>query len=113
MKRWTYLGIAAVVLLYAWDTWQRRWIADDGLIVVRTVREILAGHGPNINAFERAEADTSVLWTWLVAGTAWISRGEVAHVTLVLGGLLSVGGLGLAMDATRRLFVGRGTRGVH
>jgi len=108
-RRWTIIGIAAVLVLYAWDVWQRRWISDDGLIVVRTVRQILAGNGPNVNAFERAEADTSVLWTWLVAAAAWITRANVAHVAVLLGGVLSIAGLGIAMDATRRLLVARGS----
>ncbi|WIM71729.1 hypothetical protein QP028_08525 [Corynebacterium suedekumii] len=27
--------------------WTRRWISDDGLIVLRTVRNLLAGNGPS------------------------------------------------------------------
>lgn len=45
--------------------WQRRWIADDGLIVLRTVRNLLAGNGPVFNAGERVESNTSTLWTFL------------------------------------------------
>ena len=100
------------MLLFAWDTWQRRWIADDGLIVVRTVREILAGHGPTYNIFERAESNTSALWTWLVAGAAWITRANVTFVTIALGGLLAVGGLAGAMLATKRFHELRGSRAV-
>ena len=36
--------------LFGWGAWQRRWIADDGLIVLRTVRNLLAGNGPVFNA---------------------------------------------------------------
>ena len=52
--------------LWAWGIWQRRWIADDGLIVLRTVRNLLAGNGPVFNAGERVESNTSAAWTYLV-----------------------------------------------
>ena len=46
-------SVLVVSLLFAWGAWQRRWIADDGLIVLRTVRNLLAGNGPVFNAGER------------------------------------------------------------
>ena len=52
--------------LFGWGAWERRWIADDGLIVLRTVRNLLAGNGPVFNAGERVEANTSTLWTYLI-----------------------------------------------
>ena len=36
------------------------------MIAVRTVRQILAGHGPVYSPYERAETDTSTLWTLLL-----------------------------------------------
>jgi len=54
--------------------WRQRWIADDGLIEARVVRQILAGHGPVFNPGERVEANTSALWTWLLAAATWASR---------------------------------------
>ena len=94
--------MAAVTLLFLVEIWQRRWISDDGLIVVRTVRQLLAGNGPVFNAFERAESNTSTLWTYLLALVALVTRGDVVWLALVLGGALSLGGLVLAMDAARR-----------
>ncbi|HEX7837919.1 MAG TPA: hypothetical protein VF469_10680, partial [Kofleriaceae bacterium] len=91
--------------------WDRRWMADDGLIVVRSVREILAGHGPVYSAFERAEPTTSTLWMWLVAGCGWITGGDVAQLALGVGGLLAVGGLAIALDATRRFHRASGHAG--
>jgi arabinofuranosyltransferase len=107
----TALGIAAVIGIYAVLVWDRRWIADDGLIVVRTVREILAGHGPVYNAFERAEPTTSAGWMWLLAGCGWITGGDAATLAVVVGGLLAVAGLAIALDATRRLHRGHGHGG--
>ncbi|HEY0254388.1 MAG TPA: hypothetical protein VGC41_22830 [Kofleriaceae bacterium] len=104
MKRWTWVGIAGAVALFAWCTWQRRWISDDGLIYTRTVRQLLDGNGPVFNTFERAEANTSTLWTYiLVAGSA-ITRIESSQIAILLGGVLSVAGLLVALDATRRLY---------
>ena len=48
-----WVSVVVVALLFGWGAWQRRWIADDGLIVLRTVRNLLAGNGPVFNAGER------------------------------------------------------------
>ena len=42
----TVFGVGVVVtsLLFLAGAWERRWIADDGLIVLRTVRNLLAGN---------------------------------------------------------------------
>ena len=61
-----WVSVAVVAVLFGWGAWQRRWIADDGLIVLRTVRNLLAGNGPVFNQGERVEANTSVVWTYLV-----------------------------------------------
>lgn len=108
----TCVGIAVVLVVFSYDVWQRRWISDDGLIYVRTVRQILAGHGPTINAFERAEADTSAVWTWLLTLAAWLSHGDPSHWAVLLGAVLSVTGLGIAMDATRRFLAQHGSQGM-
>ena len=61
-----WISVAVVAALFGWGAWQRRWIADDGLIVLRTVRNLLAGNGPVFNQGERVEANTSTVWTYLV-----------------------------------------------
>jgi arabinofuranosyltransferase len=43
-----WITVAVVSALWTWGIWQRRWIADDGLIVLRTVRNLLAGNGPGL-----------------------------------------------------------------
>ena len=60
-----WVSVAVVAVLFGWGAWQRRWIADDGLIVLRTVRNLLAGNGPVFNKGERVEANTSTVWTYL------------------------------------------------
>ncbi len=61
-----WLSVLVVAVLFGWGAWQRRWIADDGLIVLRTVRNLLAGNGPVFNMGERVEVNTSTLWTYLL-----------------------------------------------
>lgn len=56
------LSAFSVAVLAFYGGWQRRWMSDDGLIVLRTVRNLLAGNGPVFNAGERVEANTSTLW---------------------------------------------------
>ncbi|BBX64077.1 terminal beta-(1-_2)-arabinofuranosyltransferase [Mycobacterium saskatchewanense] len=99
------ISVAAVASLFAWGAWQRRWIADDGLIVLRTVRNLLAGNGPVFNQGERVEANTSTAWTYLMYVGSWISepmRMEYVALALALG--LSVLGVALLMFGTGRLF---------
>jgi arabinofuranosyltransferase len=100
-----WASVAVVAVLFGWGAWQRRWIADDGLIVLRTVRNLLAGNGPVFNAGERVEANTSVVWTYLVYAASWLAwpaRLEYVALALALG--LSLLGLALLMLGTGRLF---------
>jgi arabinofuranosyltransferase len=103
----TCASIVAVTATFAVFAWQRRWISDDGLIVVRVAQQIDAGNGPVFNVFERAEPNTSTLWPWLIAAIGLFGA-ELAIAAVVLGGLCSVAGLALALDATRRWLRARG-----
>ncbi|MBA3502867.1 MAG: discoidin domain-containing protein [Myxococcota bacterium] len=105
----TIASIAIVVLAYFVLAWHRRWMSDDGLIIVRTVRQFLEGNGPNFNAFERAEPNTSTLWAYILILFAAITRLRVEYIAVFLGIALAVTGLALGMDATRRLHRARGS----
>jgi arabinofuranosyltransferase len=88
-----------------WGIWQRRWIADDGLIVLRTVRNLLAGNGPVFNAGERVESNTSTAWTYLVYLGSLISGPlRLEYVALALALALSVAGVVMVMLGTARLW---------
>ena len=85
-----------VSALWAWGAWQRRWIADDGLIVLRTIRNLLAGNGPVFNSGERIESNTSAAWTYLTYFGSVIGgpmRLEYVALALALG--LSVAGVAM------------------
>jgi arabinofuranosyltransferase len=91
--------------LFGWGAWQRRWTADDGLIVLRTVRNLLAGNGPVFNAGERVEANTSVVWTYLVYAGSWLAGPmRMEYVALAIALVLSVAGMALLMLGTGRLY---------
>jgi arabinofuranosyltransferase len=97
--------VAVVALLFGWGTWQRRWIADDGLIVLRTVRNLLAGNGPVFNVGERVEANTSTLWTYLLyLGGLVGGPVRLEYVALVLALALSLLGVVFLMLGAARLY---------
>ncbi|HEY0690758.1 MAG TPA: hypothetical protein VGD71_17160, partial [Kribbella sp.] len=72
--RWPLvLTIAVLTIAYGYEVWQRRWLSDDGMIATRTIRQLLAGNGPVFNVGERAESNTSTLWTYLVTAVTAIT----------------------------------------
>ena len=103
-----WLTVTVVSALWAWGAWERRWIADDGLIVLRTIRNLLAGNGPVFNAGERVESNTSTAWTYLVyAGSLLGGPLRLEYVALALALVLSVAGVAMAMLGTARLWAPR------
>jgi arabinofuranosyltransferase len=110
---WTTLGTGlVVVLVFAILAYRNRWISDDGLIVVREVRQILAGNGPNYNPFQRNEVDTSALWTWLLTGVAVLLRHDIATDAVVFGLECTIAGMLFGFAGSVRFQRGRGTEGL-
>jgi arabinofuranosyltransferase len=100
-----WMSVAVVAVLFGWGSWQRRWIADDGLIVLRTVRNLLAGNGPVFNQGERVEANTSTAWTYLMYVGSWVGGSlRMEYVALALALVLSVAGVALLMLGAARLY---------
>jgi arabinofuranosyltransferase len=100
-----WLGVVIVAGLWGWGAWQRRWIADDGLIVLRTVRNLLAGNGPVFNEGERVEANTSTVWTYLTYLGGWVGGpARLEYVVLAIALVLSVLGVVLLMLGAARLY---------
>ncbi|NVN51400.1 putative arabinofuranosyltransferase AftB [Mycolicibacterium hippocampi] len=100
-----WVSVTLVCLLFGWGAWQRRWIADDGLIVLRTTRNMLAGNGPVFNAGERVEANTSTVWSYLMYFGGLVSgSARLEYVALTFALLLSVLGVALVMLGTARLY---------
>lgn len=110
-----WISVAVVAVLFGWGSWQRRWIADDGLIVLRTVRNLLAGNGPVFNQGERVEANTSTAWTYLMYVGSWVGGPlRMEYVALALALVFSVAGVALLMLGAARLYAPslRGRRAV-
>ncbi|MFN2495088.1 MAG: hypothetical protein ABR608_04160 [Pseudonocardiaceae bacterium] len=105
---WNAALIAAVTVVSAVLGWQRRWISDDGLIVLRTVRQLLAGHGPVFNIGERVEVNTSTAWTVLLTVVGALPGVRLEQASVVVGLGCAAIGLGLGVDAARRLHLPRG-----
>ncbi|WP_153342095.1 RAD23 family protein [Nocardia aurantia] len=97
-------GVVLTAVLFALGAWQRRWIADDGLIVLRTVRNLLAGYGPVFNVNERVETNTSAAWTYVIWFFAWITHARLEYVSLAVALSLSVLAIVLAMLGAARLW---------
>jgi arabinofuranosyltransferase len=108
----TVSAAGLAVLLFGVAAFEHRWISDDGMIVVREVRQILAGAGPNYNVFQRDEVDTSPLWTWLLAAFAFVRRGDIAVDAVELGLVLAVAGLACGLSGSLKLHRQLGASGV-
>ncbi|WP_330179684.1 hypothetical protein OHB26_24990 [Nocardia sp. NBC_01503] len=102
-------GIMLTATLFASGAWQRRWIADDGLIVLRTVRNLLAGNGPVFNMNERVETNTSTAWTYVVWFFSWLTGLRLEYVVLGISLTLSVLAVVIAMVGAARLWGGTGS----
>ena len=92
-------GVAAF-----WGGWLRRWMSDDGLIVLRTVRNLLAGNGPVFNAGERVEANTSTLWQYLITAFAWLTDARLESIAMWLALLCTVAAAATATYASGRFW---------
>lgn len=90
--------------------WRHRALSDDGLIFLRTVRQIVAGNGPVLNVEERAEANTSTLWQWLLVVVEFVTPGDLGFAAVVGGLLFTTAGVAVALDGGRRLHNPRGGR---
>ncbi len=49
------------------------WLSDDCYVTLRTVENLLAGHGPVWNVDERVQAYTHPAWFWTLAAARWLS----------------------------------------
>jgi len=91
------------VVVLAERAWSVRWVADDGFITLRVVQQLLDGNGPVYNAGERVEASTSTLWVFVLALGDLVLPFRLERVAVVLGLVLTIGGLVLATLAARSL----------
>lgn len=100
-----FSALASVLVIGVFSLWGgfvRRWISDDGLIVLRTVRNLEAGNGPVFNVGERVEANTSTLWQYLILLVSWVTNAPLEAIAVNLGLLLSIAAMMLGAWGTAR-----------
>lgn len=98
------LSALVIAILAFWGGWARRWISDDGLIVLRTVRNLLAGNGPVFNAGERVEANTSTLWQYLIWFFALFTDARLEIIAMWLALILTTAALLISVLGSLTLF---------
>lgn len=102
---WSALAGALILGVLAFiGGWTRRWMSDDGLIVLRTVRNLLAGNGPVFNAGERVEANTSTLWQYLIYLVALVSDARLEMIAMWLALIFTTAALAIGAWGTSRLY---------
>ncbi|MBN1426355.1 hypothetical protein JXA88_17545 [Candidatus Fermentibacteria bacterium] len=70
------------------------WVHDDAFITMRTVSNLLGGHGMTYNAGERVQTYTHPLWMLVMTAAYGLTR-EPFYTLIALGGLLSLIALGI------------------
>lgn len=95
--------LALPVMVLAWGAWQHRWMSDDGMINLRVVDQVLAGHGPVFNAGDRVEAATSPLWLAFLVVADVVLPVRLEWIAVFAGIGLSAAGLGLAIGGSSGL----------
>ena len=104
----TGISVAIIGAFAIIGGWMRRWISDDGLIVLRTVRNIVEGNGPVFNAGERVEANTSTLWQYLITGAHLVTGADLTAISLYLALGFSVAALMIGAWATASVYLRNG-----
>lgn len=83
------LVLCVLILLLAFLLVQTAWMSDDAYITLRTVDNLLYGHGLTWNVQERVQAFTHPLWMLLLSGATFVT-GDVYYTTLFLSIALTV-----------------------
>ena len=97
------LPIVGVIVVFAVMAWQYRWMSDDGLIHLRVVRQIQAGHGPVFNPGARVEVTTSIAWVAALVVLDLLIPAPLEWIAVITGIALALVGLGLlAAGAVRQ-----------
>lgn len=77
------LCLALALLALAWAVFASAWLSDDAWITLRSVDNLLAGHGLRWNPAERVQAFTHPAWALLLTAAIGIS-GETTFTVLVV-----------------------------
>lgn len=86
--------IGLAVIAYGVIALQNGWVCDDAYITLRTIDNIVRGHGPTWNIFERVQTYTHPLWMLLVACFYYVTR-EAFYTTLFVSLACSIAAVAL------------------
>jgi arabinofuranosyltransferase len=84
-RTWRIVGSAALLAIVV----RMAWLCDDAYITLRSVENLVAGHGPVWNVGERVQAFSHPAWFLLLALGRWLT-GECCFTTLAIGGALAM-----------------------
>jgi arabinofuranosyltransferase len=94
-------ALAVLLLVYAVLALRAAWVCDDAYISLRTVDNVVHGHGLTWNPPDRVQVYTHPLWLFLVT-PCYALTGEAFHTMIVLGLAISILAVGwLAWRAAR------------
>lgn len=93
-RRWPWFVVAALALALAAAAVRLAWLSDDAYITLRSVENLLAGHGPVWNVGERVQTYTHPAWFWLLAAARWLT-GEHFATTIALSLALAAAAVAL------------------
>lgn len=81
------------------------WLGDDAYITLRTVENVLAGHGPVWNPGERVQTFTHPLWFGLLLAARWLTGGHYMGTVVLSIACSAIGVVLLALLARRPLAI--------
>lgn len=99
MLPWLGVSLLAIALLAA--VLRLAWLSDDAYITLRSVENLLDGHGPVWNVGERVQTYTHPAWFWLLALARWLT-GEHYFTTIALSVALTAVGVALLAALARK-----------
>lgn len=87
--------LVAALALGVFAIWLRlAWVSDDAYITLRTVENVIDGHGPVWNVGERVQTYTHPLWMWCLVAGRWLT-GDSYFMTIGLS--LALTGIGVLL----------------
>ena len=86
-RSWVLVALAATFFLFI--VIRTAWLGDDAFITLRTVKQLLSGHGAVWNVGERVQAYTHPLWMLSLTAAISLTR-EYYYTSVILSVLLSL-----------------------
>ncbi|MET0390493.1 MAG: hypothetical protein ABW321_31265 [Polyangiales bacterium] len=87
-----HVALVGALLAYAWLVFRTAWLSDDAFISLRTVSNLLQGHGLRWNIDERVQTFTHPLWLFALTGAHAVTQ-EPFYSSLYLSWVVSSGAL--------------------